>query len=263
MRAITCGGGKIYTVKMSDIEYIGYFEGKNKTETVKNAYSRIKKLKGKAPDFLFNAELFEFGSRKPASDVVAGGTIHRLTEGYGIAFKENKTPIFSYKNNVAAKDYIGAYPVLVKAGKKETSVPSGIGGSRGRTAIGIGGDEFHIALIPDGNKDITLDELREKMIQAGATNAINLDGGGSTQFYAPFGNFFSSRAVRGFIGVWVRGADIRRVKVRTSLNVRKTPSIFGEKVGKLYNGDVVTVLEEKNGWCRLSIGWVSKTYLKK
>lgn len=263
MRAITCGGGKIYSIPIADIEYIGYFEGKNKTEKVKSAYARLKKERGRAPDFLFNAELFDFDTRAAASDVVAKGKAHRLTQSYGIAFKDNKTPIFSYMNNVGAQDYVGAYPVLVRAGKKETFVPAGIGGSRGRTAIGVGGNEFHIALVPDGSHDFTLDALRNKMIQAGATDAINLDGGGSTQFYAPLGNFFSTRYVRGFIGVWVRGADIRRVKVRTSLNVRKTPSIFGAKVGKLYNGDVVTVLEEKNGWCRISIGWVSKTYLIK
>ncbi|MBQ8004451.1 MAG: SH3 domain-containing protein [Oscillospiraceae bacterium] len=100
-------------------------------------------------------------------------------------------------------------------------------------------------------------------VSFGAKDAINLDGGGSTQFYAPLGNHFSGRRVRGFIGVWIRGGDIRYVKVRTSLNVRSGAGILNKRVGKLYNGDAVTVLEEKNGWAKITTGWVSAKYLVK
>ena len=263
MKAINYKGGKLYTVPQSDIEYIGYFYGKNGSETVKNAKTRIAKLRGRAPDFLMNAELFDFDTRKAASDVVSGGVIHRLTEGYGIAFPDNKTAVFSYKNNVGAADYIGAYPVLVRNSKEENNVPAGIGGRRGRTALGVGNGNLLVALLPD--KDgATLPELRRAFINSGAENAINLDGGGSTQFYAPLGNHFSGRRVRGFIGVWLKTkADFRTVKVRTSLNIRAGAGVLSKRVGKLYNGDVVMVLEEKNGWCRISSGWVSSLYLRK
>lgn len=262
MKAINYKGGKLYTVPQSDIEYIGYFKGNNCSETVQSAQTRIAKLRGREPDFLFNGELFDFNTREAASDVVSGGVVHRLTEGYGIAFPENKTAVFSYKNNVGAADYIGAYPVLVRNGKEENAVPAGIGSRRGRTALGVGNGNLFVALLPDSG-GATLPELRRAFINAGAENAINLDGGGSTQFYAPLGNHFSGRPVRGFIGVWISGGDIRTVKVRTSLNVRAGAGIFNKRVGKLYNGDRVTVLEEKNGWCRISSGWVSAAYLEK
>ncbi len=255
--------GRIYTVPLSDIEYIGYFYGKNGKETVKNAYARIKKLRGSAPDFLMNAELFDFKSRAAASDVVAGGVIHRLTEGYGIAFPENKTAVFSYKNNVKGTDYVGAYPVLVRERKGAGTTPAGIGGSRGRTALGVGNGNLYVALVPDGGNDATLTELRSALVLAGAEDAINLDGGGSTQFYAPRGNYFSGRPVRGFVGVWLRGGNKRTVSVRTSLNIRKGPGILYGRTGSLYNGDTVTVLEEKNGWSRISAGWVCSRYLVK
>ena len=90
-------GGKIYAVPMNDIEYIGYFYATNGNEQIKSANTRITKQRGRTPDFLMNAELFEFDTRKPASDVVSGGEIHRLTEGYGLAFPENKKAVFSYK----------------------------------------------------------------------------------------------------------------------------------------------------------------------
>lgn len=254
--------GKVYTVPLEDIEYIGYFHANNGNEEIKNAKKRIEKERGRAPDFLMNAELFDFDTRAAASDVVSRGVAHRLTEGYGLAFPKNTTAVFSYKNNVNAADYIGAYPTLVRNGKAESINPAGITGRRGRTALGVSDDTLYIALLPD-NGGATLAELRRGFISFGAENAINLDGGGSTQFYAPLGNHFSGRKVRGFIGIWCRGGDIRYVKVRTSLNVRSAPGILNKSVGRLYNGDAVTVLEEKGGWARISSGWVSSKYLVK
>ena len=170
----------MYTVPISDIEYIGYFYAASGNESIKPAYERITKIRGRKPDFLMNAELFDFSTREAASDVVSGGVPHRLTEGYGIAFLDNKKPVFSYKNNVGAKDYIGAYPVLMQDGVSRTTVPAGIGGERGRTALGVDKDNLFIALVPDGENDLTLTELRLAFTEAGAEHAINLDGGGSS-----------------------------------------------------------------------------------
>ena len=260
MKVSKCGGGKVYSFPQSDIEYIGYFPGKEKRETVEAAYSRIAKEKGREPDFLFNAELFDFDTRKPASDVVSCGSAHRLTENFGIAFPGNKSAVFCYKNNVGAKDYVGAYPVLIRNGKCESSVPAGLGGIRGRTAIGVGNGKCHVALVPDSS-GVSMQKLRTVMKLAGATDAINLDGGGSTQGYIVGEAYLSSRPVRGFIGVWLK-CDMRRVQVRTSLNVRSGPGIWYKKVGSLYNGDVVRAFETKLGFCRTSVGWVSSLYLK-
>ncbi len=255
-------GGKVYTVPLEDIEYIGYFYADKGSEEIKSAKKRIEKERGRAPDFLMNAELFDFNTRVPASDVVSHGITHRLTEGYGLAFPNNTTAVFSYKNNVNATDYIGAYPTLVRNGKAESINPAGITGRRGRTALGVSRDTLYIALLPDSG-GATLAELRRGFVSFGAEDAINLDGGGSTQFYAPLGNHFSGRKVRGFIGIWCRGGDIRYVKVRTSLNVRSGAGILNKRVGRLYNGDAVTVLEEKNGWARITSGWVASKYLIK
>jgi len=262
MNAKTYKGGKIYSFPISDIEYIGYFYGSGGNEDVKSAKKRITKERGRAPDFLFNAELFDFKTRAAASDVVSGGKIHHLSEGFGFAFKDNKTPVFSYKNNVGALDYVGAYPVLVKDGKSFSSAPAGISGRRGRSAIGVSDKEVFVTLIPD-NGGATLTELRNTLIKQGVKSAINLDGGGSTQYFAPLGNYFSGRRVRGFIGIWIKGGDIRRVKVKTSLNIRSGPGILYKKTGRLYNGDTVTVLEEKGGWVKFNLGWVSSRYLVK
>ena len=119
-------GGKLFAIPLEDVEYIGYFYATNAREEIKSAHVRLKKLRGRAPDFLMNAELFDFDTRAAASDVVNDGNVHRLTESYGIAFPDNKTAVFSYKNNVNAKDYIGAYPVLLRNGQLTGGEPSGV-----------------------------------------------------------------------------------------------------------------------------------------
>lgn len=263
MKATTYRGGKIYSIPLEDIEYIGYFYGDKGNEEIKSAKTRITKLRGREPDFLMNAELFYFVTRRAASDVVENGVKHRLTEGYGIAFPENKTAVFSYKNNVNATDYIGAYPTLVRNGKAENQNPAGITGRRGRTALGLSGDSLFAILVPDKN-GATLAELRKKLVAMGVQNAINLDGGGSTQFYAPSGNYFSGRRVRGFIGIWVKSNDMRVVKVRTSLRVRSGPGLWYGKIDTLYNGDRVNVSETSGAWSKIGDGrWVHSSYLKK
>ena len=263
MKTSKFAGGFVYAIPQSDIEYIGYFLAANKKETVKLAYSRIAKEKGKAPDILINAELFDFDTRKPASDVISNGEVHRLTENYGIAFPRNQIAVFTYKNGVGAKDYVGAYPLLLKDKtiKVGDSAPAGLNGTRGRTAIGVGYDTFYVALIPD-NTGTTLKKLASALKSAGASSAINLDGGGSTQGYAPNGNVFSSRPVRGFIGVWLYG-HYRTVRVKTSLNIRAGAGIWHKKIGSYKNGTKVKILEEKLGWSRTPDGWVSSIYLTK
>lgn len=52
------------------------------------------------------------------------------------------------------------------------------------------------------------------------------------------------------------------VKVASSLNIRSGPGMDYDKVGKLKNGDAVTLVEQRNGWGQLlQGGWVSLTYI--
>ncbi len=58
-------------------------------------------------------------------------------------------------------------------------------------------------------------------------------------------------------------AEPRYVKVNTvssSLNVRSGPSTSASKVGSLYNGQVVEVLSESNGWLKIAQGYISAEF---
>lgn len=285
-------GGIIYKINQkTEIERIGYYYAKNGSEDVKSAKKNLKKLYGRDPDIVGNAELFNFTTRRAASDVVAGGEAHRLTEGYGFAFPENKKAVFSYKNNVNAPDYIGAYPVLVRNGKEEAQNPAGITGSRGRTALGLdkNNENLYVMFVPD-NKGATLWEIRSKFVAEGAENAINLDGGGSTQGITPNGDYLSKRKVRGFFYIYLKKAkeketpktepakvesvkaepakvtskNVRVVTAKKGLNIRSGPGIWHKRVGGLAYGTKVTVLETSSTWCRIGENkWVSSLYLKK
>lgn len=54
-----------------------------------------------------------------------------------------------------------------------------------------------------------------------------------------------------------------KVTPSNGLNVRKGPGIGYAKVTALKCGTVVTVLEEKDGWGRISSGWINLQYVKK
>ena len=273
MNSVKCGGGRIYSVPMTDIEYIGYFYASLGNEGIQSAYKRLAKIRGREPDFLLNAELFDFNTRQAASDVVSGGVIHRLTEGYGIAFPDNKTAVLSYKNNVNAKDYIGAYPVLVQNGVATKIVPEGIGGARGRTALGIGKNNLYIALVPDGNNDLTLEELRMSFLEVGAEHAINLDGGGSTQFYAHEGNHFTGRNVRGFLGIWLKSSKKEETKKEEGDSMRvlliaghgdgdSGAVALGYKEADLARECVQNIKEALSPYCKVDIADTTKNWYK-
>lgn len=289
--------GYFYHIPFDQIERVEYCPmSGSKGETVTNAAKRIM-WNGRYPDIIVNAELFT-SAYKPASGVVNDGKNDKLTEAYGISFKDKKTPVFTYKNNIGAPDWIGAYPTLVKDGLLGfTSTPSGLSGNRARTALGIKGNVFGILVIPEqsGSKDATLKDVADIFINAGYTYAINLDGGGSTSYQTNEVSYEQGRKVRGFICVWYKDGEGNlagrkaiaakpapekvetsntettksdnsyKVKITaSSLNVRKGPSTLYRVIGGISRNEIRTIVAEKNGWGQLSDGgWVSLTYVKK
>ena len=63
------------------------------------------------------------------------------------------------------------------------------------------------------------------------------------------------------------GDKYRVTNIKTFLAIRSTPEAKKDdsnKIGELYNGAIVTVLEQSNGWARISgEAWVSMSYLSK
>lgn len=171
-------------------------------ETVTAAAKRVK-WDGRAPSCICNAELFDMATYKPSS-----GCPDMITQTLGIAFKDNLKPVLSFANNAKAKDWIGAYPMLVRDGiNVVTAIPAGLEGRVARTALAFNDKKVAILYLKrfDG---ATLKEFADAIIKAGFHTAINLDGGGSTACISPFVIYDQYRPVRGKIAIWAKDGSV-------------------------------------------------------
>lgn len=88
----------------------------------------------------------------------------------GFAFVDHKTPVFTYNNGINGVDFVGGYPVLVCNGKQYfTKDPAGLGGYRGRTALGLNEKNFSFIFVPEqaGSADAELTDVASTFISMG------------------------------------------------------------------------------------------------
>lgn len=134
-----------------------------------------------------------------AKGISVGGVIPIPENGYILAIDDNMTPFLDYKFNVG--DYVktsisvipsidgvqtafGGGTLLLKDGKK-TAITHDVSGTHPRSVIGTNDDGSVIYMMTvDGrqsvSKGVSLSDLADICLQMGMSNAINLDGGGST-----------------------------------------------------------------------------------
>lgn len=258
-----------YGVKLTDIEHMAYIpmDG-NSGETVTEAARRTK-WNNRTPDMICNAELYNMKTFAPASGVVHDGKAQLLSPVLGLAIVDNK-PVLSYQNNVKAKDWLGAYPCLVRDGKIAFDKPaSGQTGKHAWTAAAWNETTFTMFYVREEDK-CTLKDFATAILDAGYTTAINFDGGGSTAVITPLVAYDQGRKVRGKLGVWIKGgygnkaAQGRQVRVNISaLNIRSGPGTKHKIVGVAKQGQAYTIVDEKNGWGEIDTGgWIKLSYTR-
>lgn len=171
-------------------------------------------------------------------------------------------------------NYIGGYELLTPMVGIHDILSYGaeLGSRRGRTAMALDGKHLILYVSGDGTADAaTPEELRDELYTLGAETAIMLDGGGSSQ--CDFGDgrvIGSARAVDNYLCVWLDSDNEEDYMDKTyytvtpsvGVNIRSGPGISYGKVGAYAQGAVVAVLEERNGWGRTDMGWVSMEYLE-
>ena len=103
------------------------------------------------------------------------------------------------------ENYIAGEPLIVGGKKKEQlNYPAGVGGSRGRSAIGIKQGRLALYCTKDGSSAVrTPEELRDDLFAAGWESAIMLDGGTSSQCDFNGETITSNRLVQHLILVYV------------------------------------------------------------
>ena len=239
-------GGLTLVIKPSEIERIEYILGTQPTESITSVANRTK------ANYVINANFFNMATGKTMGEVTDEGI--DLSDGmnpYGYGFVGKKLPVFSYNNSIGAVDFVGGYPCLLRNGTvaPEAVKPiSGIdyGKKRGRTAIGMTADgSFVVRVIPDKTlyPRKTIPQMITEMKQLGCINAINLDGGGSSQFVSPKKTFNSGRKVDGFICIWLK-AEPKPEPQAEYYTVKKGDSLY--KIAKNH-GTTITKLTELNG----------------
>lgn len=115
---------------------------------------------------------------------VSGALLHyEDVDYYGFGWQDDTAALTFSNRHAAHENFISGLPVLVKNGAAAPlHYPAEIGGVRGRTALGVlpdGRIALHIST--DALGACTVESLQKRMLNAGCTYAINLDGGGSVQ----------------------------------------------------------------------------------
>lgn len=229
-----------------------------KAESITSVHKRT------GADIVLNTALFDMRSYAILSRVVAGGKRYGNSETYGIGF--GPAPVWTYDNGAACPHYVGAYTYAVMGGKVSDGLKDS--GKRGRTALGLtaNGDlVIYVVTDNDSRKCSTL-TLCQRMLDLGCVNAINLDGGGSSQAITPEGAYNSGRAVPAYLCIWLRETDKEGDKMRytvtaSALNIRSGPGTSYKVVGSYPKGTPVNIVATKNGWGQMALGWMSMDYL--
>lgn len=204
-------------IPLGDIEKIELF-----VNVAKRPMAEIKVLLG--CDHIMNAGFFNTSTFKPVFGLTVQGRV--LSTGgnpYGYAFDGGKIA-FSYGNNVKYPNFVAGYPCLLTSGQVAWDKdPAGLEGDRGRSAMGLTQDSLVLRCVPDvdGTSDYTLQELAADMRGLGCINAINLDGGGSSQCDFAGQQIISSRIVHSFLCVWLK-KDRPHPRTYTNGAARKT-----------------------------------------
>lgn len=263
-------GGLTLSLTHADIEKIEYVMGKQPTERIDSVYKRI------GCDVIINANFFSMSTGTTCGEVTDEG--HVISNGmspYGYAFVDKKKPVFSYKNNVKAIDFVGGYPCLLVNGKynidtNEYGFNEKSTVKRGRTACGSNDNLFVVRVIPDTSAypRKSIKGMADELLSLGCKDGVNYDGGGSSQFISPWGKYISGRPCDGFICIWLKKAPTIPDKPSTGIQggsyvthvVKYGETLSG--IAKKY-GTTYTKIAKDNGIVNpnvIRVGQVLKIY---
>lgn len=163
-------------------------------------------------DVICNFQLFTIATREANFALKADGEVIGWDgcNYFGFGWdRGDKTFTCDYANNMAKyENFAGCIPV-VRDGKiiklqNGIDYPAALSDRRGRTCIGLKADgSIVIYCWPDGSSGACyMEELGQKMLDLGCVNAINFDGGGSTQMICPNGEVTTPRPIYNFL--WIK-----------------------------------------------------------
>ena len=199
-------------------------------------------------DIVINAPMFDMATGAICQSFICDGVERGYTDGKrGFRFDGGAARLAW--SGTGAKHFISEFGLLVVDGAVRCSVYASANSRRGRTAIGItANNEFVVYVVTDTEKYAakkTAKQLAQKMLDLGCVQAINLDGGGSSQIADKTGVYTAGRLVPGFICITLKKDAQEETDTMTVIATKKicTLDCKGNKESGRYiaKGDVCTI----------------------
>jgi LysM repeat protein len=186
------------------------------TMKINGKYESMQQVKDRVGcDYIINAGTYNMTTYALDSGLKIDGKV--LKEGYhGFGTKDEKTLEFIYGGN-GMNDFFGAFHDIIRGGKYWEETKMNDKAKRGRTGIGFDNDSVYITVIGDKDNKYTCTstDFMTKYFLGKCDYAINLDGGGSSQWIAPDSRYISGRLVAWYLCIWVDSISTSKVNAPT------------------------------------------------
>lgn len=196
-------------------------------------------------DIVINAPVFDMANGRILSSFVCNGIQCGRDDGLrGFRFDGGMARLAW--SGVGAGHFVSEFGLLVSDGKVRCSVSASPNSRRGRTAIGYTEQgELVLYVVTDTEcyaAKKTAKQLAEKMLSLGCVQAINLDGGGSSQIADKTGAYTAGRPVPGFIAVWLKETEEDTMTVRATKKICTLDAKGNKECGRyIAKGDICEV----------------------
>lgn len=168
--------------------------------TPRQSLSDIKKATG--ADYIINGTIYNMTTGAVNCHLKADGNVIAKPgyTVYGLSWDTGKDMCMEVLPN-DQRNYIACTPLILNGNPlTKLTYADGMGGSRARSAIGLRGNELALYCNTTGR---TPQRLRDELAKAGWTQAVMLDGGGSSQCDFAGQKITSSRKVQHLILVYL------------------------------------------------------------
>ena len=215
---------------------------------------------------IVNAGTFNMSTYELDSGLKIDGKYYKQKQNYGFGSNNEKTLEWSYAG-VWTKDWFGAFYDTLNNGVHSNKFNDK--SKRGRTGIGFNKDGIRLVAIGDSeSQTCTSTDFMQKYFKD-CDYAINLDGGGSTQYDSPFGRYTSTRKLPWFLCIWLTEDTVpyQVFNVKTYLTFRDKPSVLCKELGRFYSGNIVRVKGWNGSYAEVvhngRTGFVTGKYIKR
>ena len=241
---------KVFKFNKAEIDKIDFALCKQPRETIDSYYNRqIVK-----PDVICNGGFFAMSTGNTVFHYVDEDKVissdKSLLDGIGI--KTNGDLVLG-RYNESYKDFVSAYPVLIKDGELvNTNVGNELDYNARRTMLGYNDSEVFLVIVD--TPGYNFNKCKKLLLSIGVTNAVNLDGGGSSRVLVngelSTSYLISNRPVDNVVCFYLKKQSVNKPVVsETTVNTiyRVQTGAFSSKSNAEKYRDVIQSLEDKIG----------------